>query len=232
MVNMMDAFMMSVTAGAMAAMKKKQEENPKLQYGTDEFGMIYVNGIDYLGDEYWELKYPVKSKRPTIIEKLVTERIEWHTEIMSTLMKKKETLIEERCSSWKSAMTKLRKTILPKKVQDWKKKKQAATVEEVTATSEPTKPLPSTSKPSQETINILPTAPEPELKLIIDPSIIAPMALPKPTWKIIYESPALPEPDPPLPARGASDTIQDTTEVQDRARSRIKRKTYRPNVKY
>lgn len=40
------------------------------------------------------------------------------------------------------------------------------------------------------------------------------------------------EPDQPLPAPGASDTIQDTTEVQDRARPRIKRKTYRPNVKY
>ena len=39
------------------------------------------------------------------------------------------------------------------------------------------------------------------------------------------------EPDQPLPAPGASDTIQDNTEVQDRARPRIKRKTYRPNVK-
>ena len=40
------------------------------------------------------------------------------------------------------------------------------------------------------------------------------------------------EPDQPLPAPGASDTIQDTTEVQDQACPRIKRKTYRPNVKY
>ena len=65
------------------------------------------------------------------------------------------------------------------------------------------------------TINILPIAPEPKLKLIIDPSITAPMTLPMPTWKIIYESPALHEPDPQLPAPGASDAIQDTTEVQD-----------------
>ena len=110
-----------------------------------------------------------------------------------------------------SAMSKLRKLIMPKKVQDWKKKKQATIVQEVP-------PIQATSKPSQEPINILPAAPKPELKLIIDPSIIAPKALPKP--------------NPPLPAPGASDTIQDTTEVQDRARPRSKRKIYRPKVKY
>ena len=136
-------------------------------------------------------------------------------------------------------MKKLRATILQKKVQEWRRKKTQATI----TTPEPP---PSTSKRSQAPINTPPAATEPEgttieeplaapkpgLEVIIDPSSITPKASPKPTWKIIYKSPAFPEPDPPLPAPGTSDTIQGTTEVQDRARPRSKRKTYRPKVKY
>ena len=189
MVNMMDAFV-----------KKLQEENPQLQYGFDEHsGYFCVNGIKYRGDEYWELKYPVKSKRPTIIEKLVTERIEWHTEVMSKFMAEHAKKIKENLLPAKMVKDKKRRTI-----EGAHRTKPVSTI-----------PPPSTSKQRQETINILPTAPEPELKLIIDPSIVAPMALHKPTLKITNKSPALPKPEPPLPAPTASDTIQDTMEAQD-----------------
>jgi len=208
-----------------AFIKELKEANPKLQYGFDEHcGYFCVNGIKYRGDEYWELKYPVKSKRPTIIEKLETERIEWHTEVMSKVMAEHAKKIRAK----KGKVNKV-KLFLAKMVKDRKRR----TIEGAHRTKPvPTIPPPSTSKPSQETINILPTAPESELKLNIDPNISVPMALPKPTWKIINESPASHEPDPPMPAPEASDVIQDTTEVQDRARPRIKRKIYRPNVKY
>ena len=73
-----------------------------------------------------------------------------------------------------------------------------------------------------------PASPKPELKDIIVESL----ALPKPTLKIIDGFQALPKPDPPLPAPTAADTIQDTTEVQDRAHPRSERKTHRPKVKY
>ena len=118
--------------------------------------------------------------------------------------------------------------------------------------------MPSTPEPTQEPINTPPTAPEPEEKTIeeplavpepeltpiIEPITIEPkaapkpdiivesLALPKPTLKIIDGFQALPKPDPPLPAPTASDTIQDTTEVQDRAHPRSERKTHRPKVKY
>ena len=210
MVNMMDA-----SLGLWAAMKKKQEENPKLQYGIDEHsGYFCVNGIEYGGDEYREMKYPVKNKRPTLIEKLGPERIERHTKDMSKYMAEHAKKIRAK----KGQVNKV-KLFLAKMVKDRKRR----TIEGALRTKPvPTIPPPSTSKPRQETINILPTTPEPELKLINDPSIIAPMALPKPTRKIINESPALHEPDPQLPAPGASDGIQDTTEVQNRARPRTK----------
>ena len=63
------------------------------------------------------------------------------------------------------------KPILAKRVKDIE---QATIVEEVP-------PIQATPEPSQEPINILPAAPKPEQKSIIDPSIIVPMALPKPT---------------------------------------------------
>ena len=51
-----------------------QEANPMLRYDIDydninERYLIRVNGIDYLGDEYWEMKYPRKSEHPTIVER-------------------------------------------------------------------------------------------------------------------------------------------------------------------
>ena len=46
----------------MSVMKKLQQENLTLQYDTDEFGLIRVNGIEYRGEEYRDLKYPVKSE--------------------------------------------------------------------------------------------------------------------------------------------------------------------------
>ena len=81
MVNMMDAFEESVRAGAVTHMKKLQETNPTLQFGLDKFGTVCVNGIYYRSEEYWKLKYLVKSKhpRPAIIEKLEADSIEWHT---------------------------------------------------------------------------------------------------------------------------------------------------------
>ena len=97
---------------------------------------------------------------------------------------------------------------------------------------EPINTPPAATKPEGTTIEEPLAAPKPGLEVIIDPSSITPKASPKPTWKIIYESPAFPEPDPPLPAPGASGTIQNTTEAQDRARPRSKRKIYRLKVKY
>ena len=74
---------------------------------------------------------------------------------MKAMMKKKAR-IEERCSSWRSAMKKLRTTILAKKVQDWKEKKnKAAIVEKVPPVQVP-------SEPKHGTINTPPAAPEPE----------------------------------------------------------------------
>ena len=169
MVKMMDALELGL------AVKKLQEANPTLQYDTDEFGLIRVNGIEYRGEEYRDLKYPVKSEhpRPTIIEKLGTERIEWHAWDMSKFMAVHAKKIKVNL-------------FLAKMVKDRKRR----TIEGAHRTNPvPTIPPPSTSKPSQEPINILPAAPKPELKLIIDPSIIAPMALPKPTWKIFDEPP-------------------------------------------
>ena len=85
-----------------------------------------------------------------------------------------------------------------------------------------------TTKIIVELITIASAAlPKPTLKIINDPE-----AVPKPTPKIIDESPAEPTPDPTPPATRASDTSQDTAEVQDRTRPRIKHKIYRPNVKY
>ena len=92
MVKMMDALELEL------AVKKLQEANPTLQYDTDEFGLIRVNGIEYRGEEYRDLKYPVKSEhpRPTIIEKLGTERIEWHARDMLKFMTEHAMKIREK----------------------------------------------------------------------------------------------------------------------------------------
>ena len=125
-VNMMDAVTLS------AAVKKLQEANPTLQYDTDKFGLICVNGIDYRGEEYWEMKHPVKSVRPTIVKKLVNDKV-WWTNFTMEFMKKtnaimtlRKSVLPRKVQAMKktSAMSKLRKSILLKKVQDWKKKIQ------------------------------------------------------------------------------------------------------------
>ena len=59
MVNMMDAFEESVRAGAVTHTKKLQETNRTVQYGFNDCGKFCVNRIDYCGEEYWELKYPI-----------------------------------------------------------------------------------------------------------------------------------------------------------------------------
>ena len=96
------------------------------------------------------------------------------------------------------------------------KKKQEVTI--TMPEPPPSTPInipPAATEPEGTTIEEPLAAPKPGLEVIIDPSSITPKASPKPTWKIIYKSPAFPEPDPPLPAPGTSDTIQGTTEVQD-----------------
>ena len=127
--------------------------------------MIRVNGIYYLGDEYWGRKHPVKSVRPTIVKKLGHDK-KWWTNFTMEFMKKtnaimtlRKSVLPKKVQAMKknSAMSKLRKLILLKKVHDWKKKKQATIVQEVS-------PIQTTSEPNQESINLLPAAPKPELK--------------------------------------------------------------------
>ena len=178
-----------------------------------------VNGIR-VGSEEWQKKK--WGNRPTLSEPLPMYYNVWRMQAKLNMELRVKPILAKKVEDMKkaSAMNKLRATILPKKVQEWKKNKQA--------TITTPKPPPSTSERSQEPINTPPTAtepkgtteeplaaPKPGLEIIIDQSIIAPKASPKPTWKIIYKSPAFPEPDPPLPAPGTSDTIQGTTEVQD-----------------
>ena len=116
--------------------------------------------------------------------------------------------------------------ILPKKLQEWKKKQEATITTPGPPPSTPINTPPAATEPEGTTEEPLAVpepdsltieeplaAPKPGLEIIINQSIIAPKASPKPTWKIIYKSPAFPEPDPPLPTPGASDTIQNTTEV-------------------
>ena len=217
-----------------AAVEKLQEANPMLKYDID-----YMRRI--LGKEA-----PGEERRPTIVERLGHDKVWWTKFTMefrkktNAIMRLRKSVLPKKVQAMKkaSAMSKLRKSVLPKKVQAMKKKKQ-------TTITTP-EPPPSTSEQVQEPINTPPAATEPEgttieeplaapkpgLEVIIDPSSITPKASPKPSWKINHESPAFPEPDPPLPAPGTSDTIQDTTEVQDRTRPRIERKIYRPKVKY
>ena len=91
-----------------AAVEKLQEANPTLQYdinyNIEECGLICVNGLDYLGDKYWERKHPVKSVRPTIVEKLGHDKV-WWTKF--TMEFKKKT----------NAIMRLQKLVLAKKVQ-------------------------------------------------------------------------------------------------------------------
>ena len=58
-----------------------------MQFCIDEFGSIRVNGIDYGGDEYWRRKYPGKSERPTIVEKLGHDKVWWTKFTMEFKMK-------------------------------------------------------------------------------------------------------------------------------------------------
>ena len=189
----------------------------------------------------WEA--PGEERRPTMVEKFGHDKVWWTKFTMefkkktnaimrlrkSVLAKKVQAMIlAKKVEDMKkaSAMSKLRKSVLPKKVQAMKKKKQEATI------TTPINTPPAATEPEGTTIEEPLAAPKPGLEVIIDPSSITPKASPKPSWKINHESPAFPEPDPPLPAPGTSDTIQDTTEVQDRTRPRIERKIYRPKVKY
>ena len=163
-----------------AAVEKLQKANPTLQYDIDydidERGMIRVNGMYYLGDEeYWEMKYPVKSERPTIVEKLGHDKM-WWTEFTMEFRKKtiaimtlRKSVLPKKVQAMKkaSALSKLRKSVLAKKVQDRKKNKQAPIVQDVPS-------IQATSDPSQEPIGT---------------RNIAPKALPKLTWKIFDEPP-------------------------------------------
>ena len=81
------------------------------------------------------------------------------------------------------------KPILAKRVKDIE---QAAIVEEVPAIQTTPEPPPSTSEQSQEPINTLPTAPEPE------ETTEEPLALPEPDSETTEEPLAVPEPGPKL----------------------------------
>ena len=156
-----------------------QAANPTLWYDMDydhidERWRIRVNGINYLGDEYREMKYPEKSVRPTMVEKLGHDKV-WWTKF--TMEFKKKT----------NAIMRLRKSVLAKKVQAMILAKRVKDIEQATIEQD-VPPIQATSETSQA-INILPATPKPELKLIISPSIIATTALPKPTWKIFNEPP-------------------------------------------
>ena len=69
-----------------------QAANPTLWYDMDydhidERWRIRVNGINYLGDEYREMKYPEKSVRPTMVEKLGHDKVWWTKLTMEFKMK-------------------------------------------------------------------------------------------------------------------------------------------------
>ena len=150
-----------------------QEANPMLWYdldydNIDERYRIRVNGIYYLGDEYWAMKYPRKSERPTIVERR-QDKV-WWTNFTMEFMKKTNAIMTLR----KSVLAKkVQAMILAKRVED---REQATIVQDVP-------PIKVKSETSQA-INILPATPAPELKFII-----APKALPNPTWKIFDEPP-------------------------------------------
>ena len=201
-------------------------------------------GFTYYTDEFMTKKNAIITLRKSVLPKKVEDMKK--TSAMSKLRK---SILPKKVQDWKKKNQAAIVEEVPP-VQATSEPKQETintppaapepeeTTEEPLAVPEPDsltieEPL-AAPKPGLEIISNLITimlftnietkaAPKPDLKIL---------AVPKPTLKIIYESPALPEPDPPLPAPGTSDTIQDTTEVQDRARPRIKRKTYRPNVKY
>ena len=150
-----------------------QEANPMLRYDIDYDNIdkryrIHVNGIAYLSDEYWELKYPRKSERPTIVEKR-QDKV-WWTKFTMEFMKKT------------NAIMRLRKSDLPKKVQAMILAKRVEDREQATIVQD-VPPIKVKSETSQA-INILPATPAPELKFII-----APKALPNTTWKIFDEPP-------------------------------------------
>ena len=162
-----------------AAVEKLQKANPTLQYDIDydidECGMIRVNGIYYADDEYWAMKYPRKSERPTIVERLGHDKVWWTKFTMefrkktNAIMRLRKSVLPKKVQAMKkaSALSKLRKSVLAKKVQDRKKNKQAPIVQDVPS-------IQATSDPSQEPIGT---------------RNIAPKALPKLTWKIFDEPP-------------------------------------------
>ena len=191
-----------------------------------------VNGIRVGSEEWQEKKW---GNRPTLSEALPMYYDVWRMQAKLNMELRVKPILAKKVEDMKkaSAMKKLRATILPKKVQEWRRKKTQATI--TTPEPPPSTPIntpPAATEPEGTTIEEPLAAPKPGLEVIIDPSSITPKASPKPSWKINHESPAFPEPDPPLPAPGTSDTIQGTTEVQDQARPRIERKIYRPKVKY
>ena len=153
--------------------------------------MKVVDGRPVVSDEYkyYDNEYCLRLLSKRLYQKGVSEgRLKgWCVGFERFAMKaieKNKARVEERCSSWRSAMKKLRTTILAKKVQEWKEKKnQAAIVEKVP-------PVQVTSEPQHETINTPPAAPEPE------ETTEESLAVPEPDALTIEEPPAAPEPEP------------------------------------
>merc|ERR1719356_2241176 len=121
------------------------------------------------------MKYPRKSERPTMVERLGHDKVWWKEFTMefrkktNAIMRLRKSVLPKKVQAMKkaSALRKLRKSILAKKVQDRKKNKQAPIVQDVPS-------IQATSDPSQEPIGT---------------RIIAPKTLPDPTWNIFDEPP-------------------------------------------